>query len=96
MLSIDCPWCGPRHDVEFTYGGEAGIARPKNPSVLSDQEWADYLYMHNNERGVHLEQWCHSSGCRRWFNMARNTITNQILGIYKIGESIHQGTGNAS
>jgi heterotetrameric sarcosine oxidase delta subunit len=51
--------------------------------------------MRNNKRGVHLEQWCHSSGCRRWFNMARDTMTNQISAIYKVGEPVRQGDGNA-
>ena len=88
MLLIECPWCGPRQDIEFSYGGEAGIVRPKDPSALSDQEWAEYLYMRNNRRGVHLEQWCHSWGCRRWFNLLRNTVTNQIAGVYKIGEPV--------
>src|ERR1700693_96293 len=91
MLLISCPWCGPRNDTEFSYGGEAGIVRPKEPAALSDQQWADYLYMRNNKRGVHLEQWCHSSGCRRWFNVARDTVTNQILGIYHIGEQMRVG-----
>ena len=96
MLLIACPWCGPRPDVEFSYGGESGIVRPKNPETLSDEQWADYLYMRNNKRGVHLEQWSHSSGCRRWFNMSRDTMSNQIVGIYKIGEPVPQGESNAS
>jgi sarcosine oxidase delta subunit len=25
-------------------------------------------------------------GCRQWFNVARNTATDEILAIYKIGE----------
>jgi sarcosine oxidase, subunit delta len=78
MLLITCPWCGPRNDTEFSYGGEAGIVRPKDPSALSDREWADYLFMRVNRRGINLEQWCHSAGCRQWFNVARDTITNQM------------------
>ncbi|MGZ8625813.1 MAG: sarcosine oxidase subunit delta, partial [Actinomycetota bacterium] len=23
MLLIPCPWCGPRDEVEFRYGGQA-------------------------------------------------------------------------
>jgi sarcosine oxidase, subunit delta len=88
MLLIECPWCGPRQDTEFSYGGEAGIVRPKNPSGLSDEEWAQYLYVRNNRRGNHLEQWCHSSGCRRWFQVVRDTATNQIFGVYKIGDPV--------
>ena len=45
MLLIPCPWCGPRDECEFVYGGEAHIKRPENPDALSDAEWADYLFM---------------------------------------------------
>ena len=51
MLQIDCPWCGPRDESEFAYGGEAHIKRPANPDALSDAEWADYLFMRANPRG---------------------------------------------
>ncbi|HEX9342090.1 MAG TPA: sarcosine oxidase subunit delta, partial [Actinomycetota bacterium] len=28
MLLLPCPWCGPRDEAEFRYGGQAGIAYP--------------------------------------------------------------------
>ena len=28
MLLIPCPWCGPRSQIEFTYGGDATVKRP--------------------------------------------------------------------
>lgn len=86
MLLISCPWCGPREEVEFSYGGEAHIARPVDPYALADGEWADYLFMRANTRGLYREQWCHAAGCRRWFNVARHTITYRIVAVYKIGE----------
>jgi sarcosine oxidase subunit delta len=86
MLQITCPWCGPRDESEFSYGGEAHIARPKDPDALSDEEWADYLFMRNNPRGTHREQWNHAKGCRRWFNVVRDTLSYQISAVYKIGE----------
>jgi sarcosine oxidase subunit delta len=95
MLLIECPWCGPRDDVEFSYGGESGITRPIDPSALSDGEWADYLFMRNNKRGTHCEQWCHSAGCRRWFNLERDTVTNRISSIHRNGEPMQQGNRNA-
>lgn len=88
MLLIPCPWCGPRNDLEFSYGGEAGIVRPKNPQELSDAEWGDYLYIRRNKRGVHVEQWCHTAGCRRWFNLARDTISNAIIEGFVNGRPI--------
>ena len=44
MLLIPCPWCGPRDEIEFKYGGEAHIARPLDPAALSDAEWADEVF----------------------------------------------------
>jgi sarcosine oxidase subunit delta len=75
LLIIDCPWCGERDETEFSYGGEAGIVRPPEPAKLTDVEWADYLFMRTNARGVHRELWNHAHGCRRWFVAVRNTVT---------------------
>ena len=86
MLLIPCPHCGPRDQSEFSYGGEAHIVRPEDPDVLSDAEWADYLFMRENPKGRHLEQWCHSAGCRRWFNVARDTVSYEIQRVYGIGD----------
>ena len=51
MLLIHCPYCGERPEIEFSYGGQAHLARPADPQALSDQEWADYLYMRRNPQG---------------------------------------------
>ncbi|MCY4589045.1 MAG: sarcosine oxidase subunit delta [Alphaproteobacteria bacterium] len=96
MLLINCPWCGPRDDAEFHYGGEAHILRPANPSALSDEEFAEYLFLQQNPRGLHLERWCHSDGCRRWFNMVRDTATNRILEVYPMGELPSSQSGLAA
>jgi heterotetrameric sarcosine oxidase delta subunit len=85
MLLISCPYCGPRSLREFSYGGEAHIARPKQPEAQSDDAWAEYLFMRTNPKGLHLERWCHSHGCRRWFNAARHTVSDQILATYPMG-----------
>ena len=87
MLLIECPWCGERAETEFSYGGEAGIERPADPDALSDAEWADYLFMRTNTKGEFLERWVHSHGCRRWFNVARDTVSYRISHVYKIGET---------
>ena len=91
MLLIECPWCGPRDQSEFSYGGEAHIVRPRDPDRLSDEEWADYLFMRENPEGAHHEQWCHSHGCRRWFNAVRDTLSYEITRIYKVGEPAAPG-----
>lgn len=91
MLVIPCPYCGDREETEFHHGGEAHIERPKDPDTLTDAEWAEYVFMRDNPKGLLLERWVHEAGCRRWFNMARNTATNQIIGSYKMGEKPPKG-----
>jgi len=83
MLLIDCPWCGTRSEEEFSCGGQAHIARPPEPAAASDQAWGDYLYERVNPKGVHFEMWRHTFGCRQWFNIARDTITDEIRAVYK-------------
>ena len=85
MLLIECPWCGPRDESEFTYGGEAHIERSENPESLPDDCWADYLFMRKNPKGVNREQWSHSYGCRRWFYACRDTVSYKIVETYKVG-----------
>ena len=86
MLLIPCPWCGPRDEIEFRYGGEAHITRPEDPDAVDDAAWADYLYMRDNPKGVLAERWVHHAGCRRWFNLLRDTVSHRILAAYRIGE----------
>lgn len=94
MLQLSCPWCGPRAESEFTYGGEANIVRPRDSESISDREWGEYLFMRDNTKGEHLEQWFHAFGCRRWFIAQRNTVTYRFSGFYKIGEQPQQGGGH--
>ena len=86
MLLIPCPYCGERPELEFSYGGEAHVARPKDPAAVSDEEWADFLYQRTNHRGVHAERWRHTHGCARFFNALRDTTSDVILATYKVGE----------
>ncbi|MAH84102.1 MAG: sarcosine oxidase subunit delta [Rhodospirillaceae bacterium TMED8] len=87
MFLINCPYCGPREESEFHPAGEAHLKRPANPEKLSDIEWADYLFMRQNTKGILLERWVHRHGCRRWFNVARDTRTNKVLHVYQMGDS---------
>lgn len=87
MLLITCPYCeAARPEVEFTYAGEAHLARPADPSKLSDEEWRDHLYIRSNPRGVHYERWRHLHGCGRFFNAVRDTVTDKFLSTYKAGQ----------
>ena len=84
MFLINCPYCGEREQSEFKAGGEAHIVRPKQPTELSDDEWAEYLFMRKNIKGIQFERWVHSHGCRKWFNMARDTSNDEIKAVYKL------------
>ena len=86
MLLIPCPYCGERPEVEFAYGGEAHLARPADPSALSDEQWAAYLYFRKNPRGLHAERWRHVRGCGRFFNAIRDTTTDRFGATYRVGE----------
>ncbi len=86
MLLILCPYCGERPEVEFSYGGQAHLTRPADPSLTGDEEWGEFLYLRHNEKGVHAERWRHTHGCGRFFNALRDTRTDQFLGTYRMGE----------
>ena len=86
MLLIRCPYCGERPEPEFAYGGEAHIARPADPAAVSDDDWAAYLYLRTNAKGVHAERWRHTRGCGRFFNALRDTTTDRFIATYKAGE----------
>ncbi|CAL9616632.1 Sarcosine oxidase subunit alpha [Streptomyces sp. enrichment culture] len=86
MLLIPCPWCGPRDESEFHYGGQAHVPYPQDPASLSDEEWARYLFFRDNPKGPFAERWSHAAGCRRWFNAIRDTATNEVLAVYRAGE----------
>ena len=85
MMLINCPFCGPRDEIEFSCGGEAHIARPLAENKISDAEFADYLFMRDNPKGLFLERWRHTIGCRRWFNVARDTVSHEIIEVYPMG-----------
>jgi len=85
MLLIPCPNCGPRDETEFHYGGQAHVPYPENPNELSDTEWSRYLFYRENPKGIFAERWVHSTGCRQWFNMLRDTVSYDIQAIYPMG-----------
>lgn len=82
MLLIVCPHCGPRADAEFTHRGEV-IPRP--PADADPAEWRAYLYQRSNTAGVQTERWFHTHGCRRFIEVERSTITNEIMWVRPAG-----------
>jgi sarcosine oxidase, subunit delta len=86
MLRIPCPYCGERDETEFHYGAQAHVPYPADPDALDDAAWGAYLFVRANPSGPLAERWCHSMGCRRWFNVVRDTATHQVLASYRIGD----------
>ena len=84
MLNIPCPFCGPRGEAEFTFGGEPAV-RPIPAGDVSDTQWADYLFMRTNTKGRNRELWCHAGGCGQWFLMERDTVTHDIHETRRLG-----------
>ncbi|WP_027960686.1 sarcosine oxidase subunit delta [Halomonas halodenitrificans] len=87
MFYIHCPYCDEyRDEEEFHPKGQAHIARPEDPETCSDEEWGDYLFFRDNPRGIHHELWVHAIGCRKFFNITRNSASYEILETYRMGE----------
>ena len=76
MLLIQCPSCGARDQVEFTYAGDATVRRPAPEA--GEVAFVEYVYLRDNPRGPHHELWQHTGGCRRFIVVARNTLTHEI------------------
>ena len=86
MLLIPCPYCGPRNQIEFTYGGDATVRRPATDASVA--AWVDFVYLRDNPCGPHDELWLHSAGCRSWFKVRRDTRTHDILASARIEDEI--------
>ncbi|MBL9053333.1 MAG: sarcosine oxidase subunit delta [Tabrizicola sp.] len=73
---MTCPFCGPRDASEFRFGGDPSVARP-GPEC-SDADWAAYIYLRDNPRGLAEEYWVHSQGCGQWLIVERDTVTHLV------------------
>jgi sarcosine oxidase subunit delta len=82
LIRIPCPHCGLRDHSEFTYLGDATVARPDEKDAEDCSrggKWSRYLYQRDNPRGVHEELWHHGKGCRSWLVVTRNTATHEVI-----------------
>ena len=70
-------------------------AAPPNVVLIisDDQAWGEYLYYRKNIKGPQLERWFHAYGCRRWFNVARDSVTHEITAAYPMGAAPPADTG---
>ena len=73
-LQISCPNCGRREYTEFTFGGELRDLESADPQADFER-----VYLHHNAPGPQPERWFHAYGCRRWFTITRDTVTNAVL-----------------
>lgn len=95
MFYIYCPYCQEhREEVEFHPSGEAHLARPADPDNCTDEEWGQFLYFRKNPRGLHREMWVHATGCRKFFNIERDTHNYEIKSVYKITDAPPDGVLN--
>ncbi|WP_332685762.1 sarcosine oxidase subunit delta [Devosia sp.] len=80
---IPCPHCGSRPREEFTIKGDASLVRPA-PDAGADV-WHAYMHLRDNPRGSHREYWHHSSGCRRWLVVERDTVSHAVGAVIDAG-----------
>ncbi len=81
MVTLNCPNCGPRNVQEFRYGGEYN-PRPAQPMELTNEAWADFIFMRDNKMGMQKEWWYHRAGCGRWFLAERHTRSNEVSSTF--------------
>jgi len=76
MILINCPYCGSRSGVEFTFERSVESIVPLE---VSTQEAMARLYTRENPRGPSWELWRHAYGCRMWVKLRRDTATHEVL-----------------
>jgi sarcosine oxidase subunit delta len=82
MQLFPCPFCGPRDETEFHFGGDAGRIRPGPDCTAED--WSTWLHVHDNPKGETAELWRHAP-CGQWLVMRRHTVSHDVLGSEPIG-----------
>lgn len=87
MKLIDCPLNGLRNAQEFINGGE--VSEMPDPARCSTEEWADYVFLEENRKGVVREWWCHLP-TSYWFIGERDTATDEIVKTYPASEIFKQ------
>jgi sarcosine oxidase subunit delta len=87
MLLIRCPYCDKDlPEVEFRHAGEAHLVRPSNIAEMNEEDFEALAFIRQNPKGLVFERWRHVHGCGRFFNAARDTVSDKFLTTYKAGE----------
>ena len=78
-MRIRCPFCGERDLNEFAYLGDAQFKSPEPGTPDAAARFFEAVYLRDNPAGPHDELWFHTSGCRSWLRVTRDTLTHEIL-----------------
>jgi len=97
-MRISCPHCGERDVREFSYFGDANVARPDPNAPDARERFTEYVYLRDNPSGPHRELWYHGLGCQAWLAVTRDTGTHLILAVESLRERVlatdHDGSGS--
>jgi sarcosine oxidase, subunit delta len=83
MKIMHCPLNGPRNISEFVWGGE--VRDEPDPARSSDAEWAEHVFLHDNQPKIVREWWLHAPTAY-WFIAERNALTDEIVRTYPASE----------
>ncbi len=93
MKILNCPLNGPRNISEFICFGQ--VTAELNPDGIDNEQWADYIWLHDTPQGIVREWWCHLPSSY-WFIAERNTVTDEIVKTYPASElSAKHNAGDA-
>ena len=54
-------------------------SQPHLRALRPDELDLDRGFMRTNPEGQTLERWFHEFGCRRWFNVRRDTVNDEVI-----------------
>lgn len=95
-MRIRCPFCGERDVSEFTYLGDAEVKRPAPGTPQVETRFFEAVYLRDNPAGPHDELWYHTSGCRTWLRVRRDTLTHEILNVQFARSELRNGESAAT
>jgi methylglutamate dehydrogenase subunit B len=94
-LRINCPHCGLRDVVEFSYAGDANRTRP-DPASTDMDAWNDYVFNRINTRGRHREFWQHNHGCRAHLVVERDSVSHEIFSVELAKKPVAKATAKTT
>lgn len=86
-MRITCPCCGERSLDEFSYYGDATVARPDALGPEAGQQYYAYVFERTNSPGDHRELWYHAAGCHAWLVITRN-VSNHAISQVELAKDV--------